>query len=213
MPLKPQYTISDADILQHEELYCDFFRAEKITLRHRQFQTGEWGTPFTREMLYRGDAVGVVLYDPTHDLIALVEQFRVGALNEDSGPWCLEIVAGMVKRGETPIDVAHRELAEEAGVKNAKLEYITHYLASPGGTDEKIYLYCGLCNLENIGGIHGLADENEDIKVHVLPALEVFSKLYNGRLNNSAALISLQWLQLNKERLQEQSDMSGKDST
>ncbi len=198
---KAKFNVKDVEIIGRKELYHDFFRAEKITLKHKQFKTDDFGEPFTREILYRGAAVGVLLFDPQQDQIALIEQFRIGAMNEPEGPWCLEIVAGMIEPGETPEDVAHRELIEEAGVTNAELIFIGDYLASPGGSDEKMSLYCGLCDLSEVGGIHGLADEHEDIKVHTFDATEVFTHLYNGRIGNPAALISLQWLQLNHVQL------------
>ncbi len=198
-----QFTTADAEVLEREELYSGFFRAEKVRLRHRLF-AGGWSNPMNREMLYRGPAVGVLLYDPVADRVALVEQFRVGALHEPAGPWCLEVVAGMVEAGETPEAVAHRELQEEAGVTGVVLEYIGNYLSSPGGCDEKLHMYCGIVDLKGVGGIHGLPEENEDIQVHLFSSEEVFAELYTGRCNNPAALITLQWLQLNRDRLRKQ---------
>ena len=197
----PAFGRDDVEVVARQDLYRGFFRAEAVQLRHRLFRTGEWSEPMRREILYRGEAVGVVLYDPARDEVALVEQFRLGALDEPQGPWRLEVVAGMVEPGETPLDVARRELVEEAGIEQVELSYIGNYLASPGGCDEKLHLYCGLCDLTGVGGIFGLPEEHEDIKVHVLAADEVFAALYTARCNNPAALIGLQWLQLNRERL------------
>lgn len=197
----PVFGRDDVEVVARQDLYRGFFRAEAVQLRHRLFRTGEWSEPMRREILYRGEAVGVVLYDPKRDEVALVEQFRLGALNEPEGPWCLEVVAGMVEPGETPLDVAKRELIEEAGIEQAELSYIGSYLATPGGSDEKLHLYCGLCDLTGVGGVFGLPEEHEDIKVHVLAAGDAFAALYTSRCNNPAALIGLQWLQLNRERL------------
>ena len=198
---KPQFTRDDVDILRREELYKRFFRVEKVFLRHKLFHGG-WGHEISRELFLRGEAVGVVLYDPARDLIGMVEQFRVGAMNEPHGPWCYEVVAGMLEAGETPEDVARRELIEEADVRPYAMEYICNYLSSPGGSDEKLHLYCGLCDLSQAGGIYGLPEEGEDIRMHVFAADDVFAELLNGAFNNAAALISLQWLQLNRPRLQ-----------
>ena len=198
---KPQFTRDDVEILRREELYKRFFRVEKVFLRHKLFNGG-WGNEIGRELFLRGEAVGVVLYDPAQDLIGLVEQFRVGAMDEPHGPWCYEVVAGMLEEGETPEDVARRELIEEADVTPYTMEYICNYLSSPGGSDEKLHLYCGLCDLSQAGGIYGLPEEGEDIRMHVFAAEAVFAELFNGAFNNAAALICLQWLQLNRPRLQ-----------
>jgi len=197
---KPEFDRDDVEIIRREEMYRRFFRVEKIFLRHKLFKGG-WGKEIGRELFMRGEAVAVVLYDPANDTIGMVEQFRVGALQEADGPWCYEVVAGMVETGELPEEVARRELLEEANVEPYAMEYICNYLSSPGGCDEKLHLFCGLCDLSNAGGIYGLPEEGEDIRVHVLPAAEVFAELLNGRFNNAAALICLQWLQMNRPRL------------
>lgn len=199
----PEFTRDDVEVVRSEELYKRFFRVEKVFLRHKLFNGG-WGKEIGRELFVRGEAVAVVLYDPEHDLIGMVEQFRIGAMNEPSGPWCYEVVAGMLEEGESPEDVARRELIEEANVIPYRLEYICQYLSSPGGSDEKLHLYCGFCDLSQAGGVYGVPEEGEDIRVHVFAANDVFAQLFSGRFNNAAALICLQWLQFNHSTLREQ---------
>jgi len=200
---KPEFKRDDVEIIRREELYKRFFRVEKVFLRHRLFEGG-WGSEIGRELFVRGEAVAVVLYDPVRDLIGMVEQFRIGALDEPNGPWCYEVVAGMLEEGESPEEVARRELIEEANVTPYAMEYICNYLSSPGGSDEKLHLYCGLCDLSQAGGVFGLPEEGEDIRVHVFAADDVFAELLNGAFNNAAALICLQWLQINRNRLRAQ---------
>ena len=197
----PEFNRTDVEIIRREELYKRFFRVEKIFLRHKLFNGG-WGKEIGRDLFIRGEAVAVLLYDPQFDLIGMVEQFRIGALNESAGPWCYEAVAGMLENGESPEDVARRELVEEANLTPYAMEYICNYLSSPGGSDEKLHLFCGICDLSSAGGVFGLAEEGEDIRVHAFTATEVFAELLNGRFNNAAAIICLQWLQMNRERLQ-----------
>jgi len=199
---KPNFTRDDVEIVRREEMYKRFFRVEKIFLRHKLFEGG-WGKEIGRELFMRGNAVAVVLYDPKRDQIAMVEQFRIGAMNEPNGPWLFEVVAGMIEPGEAPEEVARRELLEEANISPYAMESICDYLSSPGGTDEKLYLFCGLCDLTHAGGVYGLPEESEDIRVHVLAAEDVLGSLYSGSFNNAAAIICLQWLQMNRERLQQ----------
>ena len=200
MMKNPQFSCDDVEVVQREILYKRFFCVEKIHLRHKLFGGG-WGKNIDRELFCRGEAVAVLLYDPVRDLVGIIEQFRVGAMNEPNGPWCYEVVAGMLEEGESPEDVARRELIEEANISPHKMLYICNFLPSPGGSNEKIHLYCGLCSLDGAGGIYGLPEEGEDIRVHVLAADEVFEELLKGRFNNAAALICLQWLQLNRHAL------------
>lgn len=201
--LKPAFRLEDVELLERETLYQGFFRMERVHYRHRRYR-GDWSEVIDREVFMRGEAVGVVLYDPAHDLIGLVEQIRPGAFNDRNGPWCLEVVAGMIEPGETTEAVARRELQEEADVTPSRVEYICDYMASPGGCDERLYLYCALADLSGRDGdINGLEEEAEDIRLLILPADDVFSELYSGRFNNAATLISLQWLQMNRARLQQ----------
>ncbi|MEX1033916.1 MAG: NUDIX domain-containing protein [Cellvibrionaceae bacterium] len=197
---KPDFNRDGVEIISEQTVYNGFFKMKALRLRHKLF-AGGWSNEITRELFVRDDAVGVVLYDLEHDLIGLVEQFRIGALEESHGPWCLEVVAGIIDSKESPEQVAVREMKEETGLVADKLEYICNYLASPGGSNEKLHLYCGYCDLSQAGGIHGLDVEGEDIKACVFDAEHVFSALYQGRFNNAATLISLQWLQQKREQL------------
>ena len=65
-------------------------------------------------------------------------------------------------------------------------------------------LFCGRVSAVNAGGIHGCDDEDEDIRVIVMPFTKVFAMMEAGEIANSAALISLQWLALNRDRLREE---------
>lgn len=185
-------------LLEEESVYRGFFRMDRLTLRYRLF-AGGWSGEVRRELFRRGHSVGVLLYDPVADRVALLEQFRVGALTAGNGPWLLEVVAGMMEPGESPERVARREIAEETGLTDAGLVPIGDFLLSPGGSDEAMVLYCGLVDLSGVGGIHGLPDESEDIRVFTLSSDEAFEALRAGRCNNAPAAISLQWLQLNRE--------------
>lgn len=198
--LSQRYSSKDVEITNTEVVYQGFFRMEKLHLRHKTF-AGEWTPVFTREMFERGEAVCVLLFDPHADTVVLTEQFRPGALADEHSPWLLELVAGMVEEGESYEDVARRESIEEANCEINELIPICRYWVSPGGTSERVQLYCALTDSSKLGGIYGLPEEHEDIRVHVMPSSEAFSLMQDGIINNAAIIIALQWLQLNKERL------------
>ena len=185
---------SDYRIKSTETVFQGFFKMTRTVLEHRLF-SGGWSQPIKRELFERGDAVGVLLYDPANHLVGLVEQFRVGAMGEQQGPWQFEVVAGMIPPGQNPEQVAIQELQEEAGVEVEKLIPICDYLVSAGGTDEKMHMYCGLLDLTGKGGIFGLEGESEDILFHVWPYDEVMQAFSAGLLNSAAVTVSLLWLQ------------------
>ncbi|MCG7757583.1 MAG: ADP-ribose diphosphatase [Nitrosomonas sp.] len=191
---------ADVEILEKMICFEGFFRIEKYRLRHRLFNGG-WSRPLSRELFERGHAAAVLPYDPIRDAVILIEQFRVGALTAPGGPWLLEIVAGMIESGETAQDVVKRESIEEADCIITDLLPVCDFLVSPGGTSERIALFCGRADAAKTGGIHGSPEEDEDIKVHVVPLDTAFTFLQSGRINSASAIIALQWLALNREQV------------
>ena len=145
--MEPRFTPNDLEIVAEQPLYDGFFCMRKISIRHRLFEGG-WSRTFDRELCLRGDAVGVLLYDPVLEKFALVEQVRIGVINRPQSPWLLELVAGMLdKEGESHEAVACREVREEAGLEVMALEPMLAYFSSPGGSTEYFSLFCGRVNL------------------------------------------------------------------
>ena len=80
---------------------------------------------------------------------------------------------------------------------------------SPGAVSEHLTLYCALTDLGGVGGIHGVADKAQDIRVHVVLLAQALDWLAAGRIQNSPAIIALQWLALNRARLQADTPQAG----
>jgi ADP-ribose pyrophosphatase len=191
---------ADVEIVERRTPYRGYFRIDRYRLRHRLF-AGGWSGEIVRELFERGHAAAVLPYDARRDRVALVEQFRIGAYAAGRPPWVIEIVAGIIEPGESADAVVRREAVEEAGVTVTALEPVMRVLASPGGTSETCMIYCGKADLGVAGGIHGLAHEHEDIRVLVLPTDAALDLLAAGRVENATAVIALQFLALNRERL------------
>lgn len=191
---------SDVEIIEQRRVHSGFARLDVLTLRHRLHQGG-WSKPFERELYDRGHAVAVLPYDPVADRIVLVRQFRIGAYAADFPPWQREAIAGMLKSGETPEEVARREALEEANLEIGALEPIAHYLSSPGASSESVTLFCGRADVRGAGGVHGLRDENEDIAIETSAVADIPALLADRAASNGLTYIALQWLLLNRDRL------------
>ncbi len=189
-------------ILDRSICYDGFFRLERYRLRHELF-AGGWSGELKRELLERGHAVAVLLYDSDREQVVMVEQFRIGAMASGEHAWMLEVVAGIIEADEDPQEVARRESREEAGCTVQALIPISRFIPSSGGCSEHVTLYCGRVDAANADGIHGLADEGEDIRVRVLPVAEALALLEDGTVLSAMTLIALQWLALNRSRLRE----------
>jgi len=196
------FTQSDYEIVKRDVLHEGFFRMARYHLRYRLFNGG-WSNTVTREVMERPSAAGVLLYDPILDNVVLIEQFRPGAIANPQSPWLIEVVAGVLNPDENAKNVAIREAREESASEVLDLYPICEYFVSPGGSNEYFWLYCGRIDASNTGGIHGLQEENEDIRTLTLSADEAFILLQEGKIKTSPAIISLQWLQLNREWLKQ----------
>ncbi len=178
-----------------------FLRMEVIRFRHRLFN-GEWSAPQTHDVLRRGAAVAVALYDPEHDQVVLVEQLRLPALLAGASPWQIEIVAGLVGAGETPERVAVRETCEETGLVLAgELVPIQRYLPSPGDSDESVFLFCARVDATAAAGVHGVPEEGEDIRIVVKTMAEIETMLDAGAIENGHTLVALYWLLRHRDHL------------
>ena len=197
-----QFSAQDVQILDKETLHQGFFKMSKYSFKHKLF-AGGWSGKVEREIFERGHAVAVLPYDPVLDEFVMIEQFRFGVLATSSRPWLIEVVAGIIDEGETPEEVCIREAQEEAGLTIQKLTKALSYLSSPGGTTERLHIYIGQVDASNAKGIHGLDNENEDILVHKVPSSTAFDWINQGKIDNAASLIALQWFALNKQQILE----------
>lgn len=193
-----QFTKSDVEILERKTVYQGHFRLERLKLRYRLFNGG-WSKPVYREVFERGEAVGILLFDPERDKLVLIEQFRAGVVTKTENPWILEVVAGVIDSEESFEQVACRETQEETGLDVQNLFFINRYWVSPGGSTERISLFCGQIDARQAKGIHGLASEGEDIRLHILDVKEAYKLVNEGKIDNAITIIALLWLQQNEK--------------
>jgi ADP-ribose pyrophosphatase len=189
-------------IIRHDILHRGFFRLERYRLQHKLYNGG-WSAEIEREIFERGRTVGVLLYDPDRDQVVMVEQFRLAAHLAGMPGWELELVAGIVdQEGESEIELARREAREEAGLALiGEPEFLHRYMPSTGACTEIIDLFVARVDARGAGGIHGLADEHEDIKVVVLAFDEIMRLVRADAIKNGPTLLALYWLAAQRDRL------------
>ncbi|MFT2089583.1 ADP-ribose diphosphatase [Paraglaciecola sp. 2405UD69-4] len=195
-----QFSTKDVEIVKEEPLFEGFFKMVKYVFRHRLYEGG-WSKLIEREVFERANAIAVLLYDPKLEEFVMVEQFRIGAMSNPYSPWLLEVVAGIIDAGETPENVCRREAQEEAGVQVKQLTKALSYLPSPGGTTERLHLFVGEVDARDAIGVHGLEHESEDILVHRVKVADAMAWLEDGKIDNSATIIVLQWFAMNKQKI------------
>jgi ADP-ribose pyrophosphatase len=191
---------ADVELLARETPFAGYSRLHVLRLRHR-LHRGGWSREVEREVFERRAAAAVLPYDPARDRVVLIEQFRPGAYAAGLGCFQLEPVAGVIADGEEPIDVARREAREEAGCEILAFEPMCTYTVSPGYSTEVVFAWCGRIDAAGVGGIHGQAHEDEDIRVHVLAFDVAMRRLAAGEFQYALTILALQWLALNRDRL------------
>ena len=190
------------ELQQTDHAFRGFFGVEVLTLRHRRYD-GTMSLPLVREVFISVDAVTVLPYDPVQDLVLMVEQFRAAPVARGGGRvWQLEAVAGRIDAGETPEETARREAAEEAGVQLDRLLPVASYYPSPGAVTEYLYSFVALTRLDpGQAGLHGLAEEGEDIRTLVEPFTTAIGRVAAGEITNAPLIMSLLWLERERAAL------------
>ncbi len=188
------------EVLERSLAYDGYFKILRYRFRHATF-AGGMSPEVTREVFERGHAAAVLPYDPGRDLVVLIEQFRIGALDSPYAPWLLEPVAGIIEPGETPAEVARREAEEEAGLDILDLVQACEYFVSPGGATERCRVFIGRIDAQGAGGLFGHAGEGEDIRAHVVPFAEAIEWLAGGRLVVASTVVAVQWLALHRDEV------------
>lgn len=164
---------------------------DRALVRYERFD-GTMSPPVSRLTVERGDAVGILLYDPQRDEVVLVEQFRYPAYAVGEPGWLVEIVAGTVPAGQDPQEVARAEVREEAGYEVEALEHLATCFLSPGGSSERVHVYLARVSVEDrkwAGG--GLAGEGEDTRLCVYGRAEALRLVRSGAIADAKTIIAL----------------------
>lgn len=188
------YNNNDFDIENRHHIYNGFIKVEKVSLRHRLFNQTEYTQTIERELIRRKEAAGVLIYNDQQQRFALIEQFRVGAIDDAISPWQLEIIAGVLDGDESPETCIRRESLEESGCEIHDLKHLFSFYPSAGACDEIFHLYVAEAELPEHGDIFGMPDEGENIQLHIIQYQDLVPLLNNNRLRNAPVIMALQWL-------------------
>jgi 8-oxo-dGTP pyrophosphatase MutT (NUDIX family) len=142
------------------------------------------GTEVKREKAWHSGAVGILPLE--EQFVWLTRQPRevVGTLAS------LEIPAGKLDvQGESPLQSAQRELAEEIGQQADRWTELFIFYSSPGFTDERVWLYLA----EDLNQAPETAgDEDERIEVVRWPLARLNDAI--AECHDSKSLVALLWL-------------------
>jgi 8-oxo-dGTP pyrophosphatase MutT (NUDIX family) len=149
---------------------------------HRDRFRYDDGEEADREIARHPGAVGVVAHDG--ERLYLVRQPRE-AVDEQA---LTEVPAGKLdEEGESPLDTARRELAEEIGKGAREWKFLTRFYSSPGFTDEEVHIYLATDLYEEEAD----PDETERIEVVTVPLDALDDAIRDCR--DAKTLVGLLW--------------------
>jgi ADP-ribose pyrophosphatase len=135
----------------------------------------------TREIVEHRGAVAIVALDEGENVL-LVSQFR-SAVGEE----LLELPAGTLEPGEDTRTCAFRELQEETGYVAEHLEELYVFYASPGFSDERIWLYLASGLEQRTQDTEG----DEVIEVVKLPLDKALEMVRMGEICDGKSILGL----------------------
>ncbi|XVG95157.1 NUDIX hydrolase [Eubacteriales bacterium KG127] len=135
----------------------------------------------TREIIeHNGGAVILPLLENKH--VVMIKQYRKPVDRE-----VLELPAGKIDNGETPLEAAKRELKEETGFIAGNLKFLTKMLPTVGYSEEILYLYLAQ---DLIPGETNL-DENEDIDMVTYHIDDLTDMILNGKIHDGKTQVAI----------------------
>lgn len=188
------------EVISRRRLFDDFFKVDEARLRYERYD-GTMSQVVRRLVFERGDSVAAILLNAKTRTVYLIEQFMYPTLDK-AGGWISTVVAGMIDKGETPEEAIRREIVEESGFAAERIEPIATFFVSPGGSSERIFLFCALVSdgaRPSTGG--GVADEHEDIKLIAWRLDDFLAHLLAGGFVDAKTIIAGYWLKDNLARI------------
>jgi len=174
------------------------YRRYRVTLRHD-------GNVVTqeRDLLIAGKVVVVIPVDIQRREIVMVRQFRLAAHLANGNGDLAEFVAGRVEANETLVEAARRECREEIGIAPTKLLELFSFLSTPGLTDEEVTVFLAAVDAAQVREGPLVAPDGEQLQVHRVTIDAAIAALDRHVMRGGPVIIALQWLALNRDRLDE----------
>jgi 8-oxo-dGTP pyrophosphatase MutT (NUDIX family) len=158
------------------------WKGRMLAVRQDRFEYDD-GEEATREIVVHPGAVAVVAHDG--ERLYLVAQPRESVDEQE----LLELPAGKLdEEGESPLETAQRELAEEIGMAARSWEHLATCYSSPGFANEEVHLYLATDLYE--AGVE--PDAGERIEVRPMPLAELDGLIDECR--DMKTLVGLLWL-------------------
>jgi len=135
-----------------------------------------------REVVEHHQVAAIVAVDEDNNVL-IEKQYRYPVQSE-----LLEIPAGLIDEGESPLQAARRELLEETGYEAEEWVKVLEYFTSPGMHNEVVHLFIAT-GLKRVSGQS--LDSDEELSFDIMPLDEIIGKIYNDEIKDGKTIIGL----------------------
>jgi ADP-ribose pyrophosphatase len=158
----------------------DIYSGRVVTLRVIDLALAD-GRLVKREIVEHAAGAAVVAVD--HDgNVLLVRQFRPAV-----SAHVLELPAGIVDPGESPLECARRELEEETGFTADVLEPLATFYSSPGFCTEVLHVFGG----SNLRQGKRASDDEEDLEAVRMPLANAIERVLTSEISDAKTVTGL----------------------
>lgn len=187
-------------VINRELVYDGFLKVARYWLRIPS-ESDDLSAVICRERVEGLYSAAVLPFDVACNRVVLVEQLRVGVIDDGKYLYQQEPPGGVIESGYSAEETARREAFEEAGCRIGRMVPIGCCRTSIGFSDERVELFCGEVDSSGLPELAGVRDEGEITRVVIRDLDNVICELGQGPLTAATAMIVLQWLALNRKRL------------
>ena len=165
------------DLIEKQVVYD----GKKLRLELHHFRDEESGKRFVREVVVHPGAVTVLpLLDERTIILLRNNRHAVGTI-------LVELPAGTLEKGESPMNCAGRELLEETGYLAGRMRPIGTFFTSPGILSEKMYAFAAYDLTKKVQAL----EEGEDIELMTATLDEAIAMIGHGQIHDGKTIATL----------------------
>jgi ADP-ribose pyrophosphatase len=175
------YENPETSILNHQEIY----RGKIVTLHVDTIEQASGRTTIREVVLHPGGVTAIPVLEDGR--ILLIRQFRYAI-----GKFILELPAGKLDSGQTPLATIAREIEEETGYCAGSIAPLCTFYTTPGFSNESIHLFLA----RDLTLEAQRLEEGEHITVEAYTLEECVQMIKDGKICDGKTILGILWYRL-----------------
>jgi ADP-ribose pyrophosphatase len=177
-----KYKNPESEVVNHQEVY----KGKIVTLHVDTIRQASGSTTIREVVLHPGGVTAIPVLEDGR--ILLIRQFRYAI-----GDFILELPAGKLDSGQTPVDTIARELEEEIGYSAGSLTHACTFYTTPGFSNESIHFFIA----QHLTKTTQRLEEGEHITVEAHSLSECLRMIEDGEIRDGKTILGILWYHRN----------------